>query len=164
MTLRHHDNSLEDKILMWENVEEIHYSDGKSIQDSIVAVCRLWITLIAKCKFSWSSGAHTAKKWPMVTLLWTYNNASTVIYFEKKWVKMRVFSIFVTLLFLNITLYQVSQGLWVGTVWTPEGQENFYFATKVIQNLQTATMVSWMDLQSELWISSKKVCRAALPP
>ena len=38
MTLRHHNKRLGDKILMWENVEEIHYSDGKSIQDTIVAV------------------------------------------------------------------------------------------------------------------------------
>ena len=37
MNLRHHNNSLEDMISMWENVEEIHYSDGKSIQVIIVA-------------------------------------------------------------------------------------------------------------------------------
>ena len=96
-----------------------------------------------------------AKKWPMVKFFWTYNNTCTVIYFEEKWVKLWVFTISVTLLFLNITLCQVSQGLWVGTVWTPEGQENFYFAIKVIQSLQTATMVTWTDLPSEWWISSK---------
>ena len=41
MNLRHHNDSLEDKISMWENVEEIHDSDDKSIQVTIVAVCRL---------------------------------------------------------------------------------------------------------------------------
>ena len=104
-------------------------------------------------KVSWSFFitiiSRGAKKWPMVKFFWTYNNTCTVIYFEEKWVKLWVFTISVTLLFLNITLCQVSQGLWVGTVWTPEGQENFYFAIKVIQSLQTATMVSWMDLPSE---------------